>query len=91
MSNETAPEEIEGRLTAQRRVLRWLLEHLAVDAEGLDALLAELDEPTIPQDHQEDPGAVPAEQYAAMAAYSSELRMILEPVRKLRADHGSGG
>lgn len=81
MAHAFPPEEIEGRLTAQRRVLQWLLTRAVRSPGELDALLEALDEPFPPADHQEDPGAVPTGAFAQMAAATAEMRLLLEPVK----------
>jgi hypothetical protein len=68
-------EALEGRQSAQRRVLAWLVRELAPGERR--RLVAALSEPYPPQDGQEDPGAVPVEGFAGMAAYTAELRAIL--------------
>lgn len=68
-------EELEARLTAQRRILMWLVQELS--AEQASRLMAELWEPFPPQDGQEDPGAVPVGAFAVEAGYGAEIRMIL--------------
>lgn len=72
-------EELEARLTAQRRLLMWLVKELPADKAA--RLVAELWEPFPPQDAQEDPGAVPADAFAAAAGYTAEIRTILRDVR----------
>lgn len=71
----TTIEELEARLTAQRRILMWLVQELS--AEQASRLMAELWEPFPPQDGQEDPGAVPVGAFAVEAGYGAEIRMIL--------------
>ena len=70
---------LEARLSAHRRVLRLLLSRIAPeDREDVLALMAE---PYPPQDGQEDPGAVPVEEFAAIAAYGAEMRVLREAVK----------
>ncbi|RYZ11393.1 MAG: hypothetical protein EON61_10190 [Alphaproteobacteria bacterium] len=45
-------------------------------------LIDNLDQSVIPQDHQEDPGAVPTEAFGSMAAFAAEMRAILDPVKR---------
>lgn len=82
-------EQLDARLDAQRRALRWLLARVVTSDELFDDLMANLDQPSIPQDHQEDPGAVPTEAFGAMAAYTAEIRAILDPVKRLHAQRAS--
>ena len=78
-----SPEALEARLDAQRRVLGWILTRLAASPEDFNDLIDTLDQPSIPQDHQEDPGAVPTEAFGPMAAFAAEMRAILDPVKRL--------
>ena len=71
-------EALQGRLSAHRRVLAWLLRELS--AEQSSRLVAELTESYTPQDGQEDPGAVPVEAFAGIAAWSAELHTIVVAV-----------
>jgi len=75
-------EQLDARLDAQRRALRWLLARFVSTPELFADLVEHLDQPVIPQDHQEDPGAVPTEAFGAMAAYTAEIRAILDPVKR---------
>jgi len=80
---EMSVAEIEGRLSAQRRVLQWLLVHAAKD-EAVDDLLDCLNESWPPADSQEDPGAVPANGFAVFTAAVEETRLLLEPLKQSR-------
>ena len=73
---ERTADGLQGRLSAQRRVLAWLVRELS--AEQHARLVEALSEPYPPQDGQEDPGAVPVQAFAGIAAYSAEIRAILE-------------
>lgn len=75
-----SPEILEGRLVAQRRVLGVLLARLSRDDP---ALLEQLEGMAQVQDHEEDPGVVPDEAYAAQAAQADEVRLILDSARRL--------
>ncbi|MCF4098508.1 hypothetical protein [Maritalea mediterranea] len=80
---ELSSAELEGRLTAQRHVLQWLLTYVAdKDKAAVDGLLTNLNETWPPQDHQEDPGAVPTSSFAIFAAATAEMRQLLEPVKE---------
>ncbi len=90
MSNgEFSNFELEGRLSAQRQVLAWLLARIVTSPEALSDLEAHLDQSIPPRDHQEDPGAVPDGGYAALAAAGFEIRLLLEPL-KLDLSHARG-
>ncbi|NHK28947.1 hypothetical protein FF098_013575 [Parvularcula flava] len=73
--------DLEARLAAQRLVLEWLLERIATDKDTAKALVEHVDARFPPQDHQEDPGAVPVNAFADFAATEAELRLLLDPVR----------
>ena len=77
MNGAQTPEELEGRLIAQRLVLQWLLKRAVTDRETLGDLLSHADATQPIQDHQEDPGAVPTMAFATEAAATAELRLIL--------------
>jgi hypothetical protein len=77
-------DALDARLDAQRKVLHWLLVHTVQTPEELDDLVAHLDQPRIPQDHQEDPGAVPTEAFGVVSAFNAEMRAILDPVKRLK-------
>lgn len=78
-------EALEARLDAQRKVLHWLLARVVDTPERFDDLIVNLDQPRIPQDHQEDPGAVPTEAFGLMSVFNAEIRAILDPVKRLMA------
>ena len=89
--SERAYIDLEARLVAQRRVLQWLVLNSGLEASKLRDLARVLDEPYPPLDHQEDPGAVPTEQFGDMAAYAAEVRLILEPLQTPDAAEGEPG
>ncbi|WP_237683946.1 hypothetical protein [Pseudaminobacter soli (ex Zhang et al. 2022)] len=70
-------EEIEGRLIAQRDVLRVLVQRM-LGYPGASKLLSELDKLLDVQNHQEDPGALPSKAFAVEGAKLSELELLLE-------------
>ena len=72
-------QALEARLSAHRRVLALLLSRIA--PEQREEVLALLAEPYPPQDGQEDPGAVPVEEFAAIAAYGAEMRVMRDAVK----------
>lgn len=71
---------LEARLDAQRQMLRWMLQRLT--DEDARHLLDCLGGPFPPQDHQEDPGAVPTDALAAMMAFQREADALLKPLRE---------
>ncbi|RYZ14697.1 MAG: hypothetical protein EON61_02800 [Alphaproteobacteria bacterium] len=73
---------LDARLDAQRRVLRWILARMVVTPAQFADLMDNLDQTVIPQDHQEDPGAVPTEAFGEIAAFAAEMRAILDPVKR---------
>lgn len=90
MSNgELSNFDLEGRLSAQRQVLAWVLARTVTSSEALSDLKAHLDQWIPPRDHQEDPGAVPDDGYAALTAAGFEIRLLLEPL-ELSLSHESG-
>ena len=72
-------EEIEGRLVAQRDVLRVLVQRM-LGYPGASELVSELDRLLDVQNHQEDPGALPSKAFAVEGAKLRELELILEGV-----------
>lgn len=82
-------EALDARLDAQRRVLRWILARMVTTPEQFRDLIDNLDQSVIPQDHQEDPGAVPTEAFGSMAAFAAEMRAILDPVKRQHPDDGA--
>lgn len=78
--------EIEGRLMAQRHAIARLIAHVAPASEDDRWLNQNFPDNPIPQDGQEDPGAVPDAAFAIEAARADELRLIaVEARRRLKA------
>ena len=76
-------DALEGRLLAHRRLLVQLLARLPpTTGENLIDWLAER---TLPQDGQEDPGAVPTEGMGLELAMADEYRQLAQLTRDLRA------
>lgn len=73
-------QALEARVNAHRTTIEWLVRQLS--AEQGAQMLVDLNEPYPPQDGQEDPGAVPVEEFGATAAYTQEIRTLLEPLKK---------
>jgi hypothetical protein len=73
---------LEGRLSAQRA----LLARLVVRSADRDSLLAFLDDASLLQDGQEDPGAVPSDEARIAAARAEECRLLAEAVRRQPQD-----
>jgi hypothetical protein len=71
---------LEARINAHRRVLAALVSELPQEAG--QRLLADFNEPYPPQDGQEDPGAVPVDEFGAIAAFAAEVRTIIEPLKR---------
>lgn len=69
---------LEGRLMAQRA----LLARLVVLSADRDSLLTLLDDSSLMQDGQEDPGAVPAKEARVAGARAEECRLLAEAVRR---------
>lgn len=79
--SKTPSDDIEARLAAQRLVIEWMLEHLVTDKDTYTTLSEHIDARFPPQDHQEDPGAVPNEAFGNFSATTAELRLLLDPIR----------
>ena len=75
-----SPEAMEGKLNAYRGVLISLLSVL-VDDEKFRPLFEELDNDTIFQDGEEDPGTIPSEGYATDAAAAAEIRSLIDAAK----------
>ena len=76
-------DEMEGRLSAHRYILSYLLKKLATDPGDRKVLLDWLDERASVNDGEEDPGAVIVQGYAEQQARADEFKMISEAVRRL--------
>ena len=86
-------EEIEGRLIAQREALAFLVARLihmeTRDSENALEILEALEEHSLFQDHQEDPGAVPSGRaFAIEAAANREFRRIVRDARERLGELG---
>jgi hypothetical protein len=84
---ESYVQALEARVNAHRRVLGALMGELPADIGN--RLLAQLDEPYPPQDGQEDPGAVPVDEFGAIAAFVAEVRTLIEPLKARSRTDGS--
>lgn len=62
--------------------MRWVLEKLVSTPAAFVDLIENMDQSVIPQDHQEDPGAVPNDAFGPNAAFAAEMRAILDPVKR---------
>lgn len=78
------PETFQGRLTAHRRLLGLILAELAQRGEAGLALEVLRDQ-QVPQDGQEDPGAVPDEALAFLLAMADEFRKVEEAMRRYQS------
>lgn len=74
---ELSPESVEGRLIAHRQLLSRVVAILADDPRGRD-LLAFLEERSVFQGYEEDPGAVPSPEHAIQLAAAEEFRLVAE-------------
>ncbi|WP_096785980.1 hypothetical protein [Rhodobacter sp. CZR27] len=72
-------ETLEGRLIAQRKVIARL-----VALAGDEALRAWLEERSVMQDQQEDPGAVPSPGVGIEVAIAEEIRHIRDEAERHR-------
>ena len=66
------PEQMEGRLTAQRRLIALILTR----PELRDAALALIEAREMTQTGEEDPGVLPDPAFAITAATNEEYRLI---------------
>lgn len=82
MNGDLTPADLEARLNAQRQILQWLLQRVVADADAYGDLVAHINASLAPNDHQEDPGAVPTEGYVALAGAGIEIRALLEPLAR---------
>lgn len=78
---DLSPQELEGRLNAQRETLVALMAW-ALRQSGND-LQAHLEDGLSVQDHSEDPGAVPDAAFAIEAAAAAEKKLLLDRARAL--------
>ncbi|MCR4264698.1 hypothetical protein [Nitratireductor sp. ZSWI3] len=77
-----ADEEVEGRLNAQREAIALLFALLARQGASGD-VVGLLEERAAFSDHQEDPGAVPADGFAAQEARAREFECMAKEVSAL--------
>lgn len=77
------PETLEGHLIAQRKLLAMIIAELA-EQGGETRIWDFLEERSVMQDHQEDPGAVPTEALAIEAAVAEEMSLIADAARRHR-------
>lgn len=81
---------LEGRLIAQRKALAALIAEVAgPDASG--RLWRYLDERSVYQADEEDPGAVPSQEVALEFAVADEFRLIAESARRFQNEASAGG
>lgn len=70
-------KDLEFRLAAHREILVAVLSALARHEDVWPEINRILDEATIVQDHEEDPGIVPSEAFARQNAMTEEITSIL--------------
>lgn len=85
------PPEIEGAITAHRRILEILLSTLAVARGDGTRLLDEIEDRIGYRDAHEDPGAEPDLAYSIERASDGELRRLLRSAREMVRTAGDGG
>lgn len=71
-------EDLEFRLAAHREILVAVLSALSRRADVWAEIERMLDEASIVQDHEEDPGIVPSEAFSRQNAMISEITSILQ-------------
>lgn len=74
------PHEIEARINAHREILITLMSAMIRDGR-YDKVLAEIEEETVFQDGEEDPGVVPSKAFASEHHAADEIRLMLEAAR----------
>lgn len=79
---DQSPQQLEGRLNAQREALAVLLAW-AMCQPGSD-IARYLEAELVVQDHEEDPGAMPDAAYATQAAAARETQLLLERAKAIR-------
>lgn len=77
--SQLGPFELEGRLNGLRDTLEIVLVHL-LSSDDARNLRQDLDARLNLADQQEDPGAVPQAAFAAEAAATREIKLLLERV-----------
>ena len=68
---------VEGRLIAHRQLLSLIVAALSKTSQAGD-ILAFLEERSVFQGNEEDPGAVPSAENAIALALAEELRLVAE-------------
>jgi len=79
---DQSPQQLEGRLNAQREALAVLLAW-AMRQPGSD-IAAYLETGLSVQDHEEDPGVLPDAAFATVAAAARETQLLLERAQAIR-------
>jgi hypothetical protein len=80
MSTST-PEELEGRLNAQREMIIDLLAAMIGGEMTVTSLVQRLRDDATFKDNEEDPGLEPDRAFAIQNAAAREVRSILEAAR----------
>ncbi|MEA3534228.1 hypothetical protein [Rhizobium sp. CC-YZS058] len=87
-----APETLDGRLNAYRRLLVGLFTQLAEREDGralIDAILADTE--TV-ADHEEDPGVLPDRGFAGQEIANAEIQAVLKAaLTRAEARAATGG
>ncbi len=74
---EISGDSVEGRLIAHRQLLSLIVASLSKGSGAAD-ILTFLEERSVFQGNEEDPGAVPTSPYAIELALAEELRLVAE-------------
>jgi hypothetical protein len=83
------PDDLEGRLLAQRRILQLIVAALAGTPAG-ERIRERLGERATMQDGQEDPGAVETAGMAVELAVADEFRRIAEGIPDFAGGEAGG-
>jgi hypothetical protein len=77
----STPEELEGRLNAQRELLIEMLAAMIGGEITITTFLRRLRDDATFKDNEEDPGLIPESAFAIENAAAREVRSILEAAR----------
>lgn len=72
-----SPQTVDARLNAYRRLLIGVMTHLARDETGRHMLEGMARDTQILADHEEDPGVLPDEGFAAQSLADEEIRTVV--------------
>lgn len=79
---DQSPQQLEGRLNAQREALAVLLAWAMRQSDS--GIAATLEAGLAVQDHEEDPGVLPDAAFATEAAKAREMQLLLERAKEIQ-------